>query len=220
MDESEIKAKLDTLSEYQTHRDLLDADKRNLLAEVTVPAEVEAVVSAGMKKMAEVESNFQPELDDLAVETKRLMDAIVVPEEIKAALAEIYRKRSEARATLAEKQGKILARIQAAKAEIQASTEAQTKDVYAALAQRKAEIEAEFAGKAEAADANIAALEKEIKDAVKAIKFTVKGTHLRAEFTKGKKSWIPQRLDAYTETHPDIKECYTVGDSSVAIKRI
>lgn len=220
MDESEIKSKLNTLSEYQAHRDLLDADKRNLLSEVTVPAEVEAVVSAGMKKMGEVEQQFRPELDDLAIETRIKLDAIVVPEEIKVALAEIDRKRAEAKAALDEKQNEIVARIRAAKAEIQASTEAQTRDVYAALAKRKAEIEAEFSGKTEAAEANIAALEKEIKDAVKSLKFTVKGDHLRAEFTKGKKSWIPQRLDAYTETHPDIKECYTVGDPSVAIKRI
>jgi hypothetical protein len=111
-------------------------------------------------------------------------------------------------------------RIQAEKSAIRAEVEAQTRGVYDAIAQRKAEIEAEFLGKTEAVDENIAALEKEVKEAVKSIGFTVASAHYQAVFTKGKKSWINQRLEKYTETHPDIKECYTVGDPSVALRRL
>jgi len=72
----------------------------------------------------------------------------------------------------------------------------------------------------EASNKNIADLEKTIRDEVKLIKFTVKGKYYRAEYGKPRKSWIADRLEAYTETHPDIKSCYTEGDPSVAIKRI
>ncbi len=54
MEESEIKQKLDDLADYQAHRDLLEMDKRKLLDEVKIPEEVQAIVSAGMKRMAEV----------------------------------------------------------------------------------------------------------------------------------------------------------------------
>jgi phage host-nuclease inhibitor protein Gam len=103
---------------------------------------------------------------------------------------------------------------------IQYEVEAQTKDVYAALAQRKSEIEAEFSGKAEAVDENIKKLTEDIKTEVKNLHYTVSGKSLQAVYVKGKKSWIPQRLDAYVETHPDIKECYTVGDPSVTIRKV
>ena len=52
MNESEIKSKLDKLANFQAHRDLLESDKRALLDDVKVPAEVEAIVSAGMKHVA------------------------------------------------------------------------------------------------------------------------------------------------------------------------
>jgi hypothetical protein len=218
MTELETKAKLDQLADFQAHRDLLDSDKRALLEDVKVPEEVQTIVSAGMKRISQVVIDPEADAFNTQIETELL--AIVVPEEIKAQLAEIDRTR----AAIMEKKRRhdfdASRRFEAQKIAIQAEIEAQTADVYKAIAQRKAEIEAEFAGKADAVDENIRKLTEEIKDEVKVLKFTVKGTHLRAEFTKPKKSWIPQRLDAYTENHPDIKDCYTLGETSVTIKRI
>jgi hypothetical protein len=220
MTELEIKQKLDTLAEYQSHRDLLDADKRNLLEEVKVPDEVQAIVSAGMKQIGEVEMSFIPLLKEYEEEADAQLMKIVIPDEIKTALMELDRKRKAVQDEQQAKNADVRAKIQAAKATIQTEVDAATQGVYTALAARKAEIEAEFSGKAEAADENIKKLTAEIKAAVAKIGFTVKGEYLRAEWGKGKNTWIPQRLDKYTETHPDIKDCYTVGDPNVSIKRI
>ena len=220
MNENEIKVKLDTLSEYQAHRDLLEADKRALLEDVRVPDEVQAIVGAGMKRMSEVEMSFTPMIVAYQEEQDKKLADIVVPEEIKAALAEIDRQRKEVVAARAAQDAEVRARIQTAKAQIQAEVEAQTHGIYTALAQRKAEIEAEFAGKAEAVDDNIRKLTEEIKADVKEIGFTVKSDHFQAVYTKAKKTWIPQRLEAYTDHHPDIKDCYTVGEPSVTLRRI
>ena len=65
MNEIEIKQALDTLSDWQARRDLMESDKRALLEDVTVPAEVEAIVKANMRRMSEVESQFTPYLNDL-----------------------------------------------------------------------------------------------------------------------------------------------------------
>jgi hypothetical protein len=215
MDILEIQAKLNQLTDFQAHRDLIDADKRALLEEVKIPAEVEAVIASGMKQITEIEKSFEPKRQEVDLEVNTQLEKIVVPEEVKTILAEIDRQRALANAYRTAKQAEITERVQAKIAEIQANT----KDVYAAIAQRKAEIEAEFSGKREAVDENIAKLEKEIKEAVKLIGYTVESEHYQAVYSKPKKSWIPQRLEKYTETHPDIVECYTLGDPSVALRR-
>jgi hypothetical protein len=220
MTELEIKTKLDTLSEYQAHRDLLEVDKRKLLDEVKIPAEVEAAVSAGMRRLNEADAAYILPYREAHDKHQQMLDAIVMPPEVREAINEYNQKRKNADDWLVQEQEVISKDLRSAKEDIRSSTESATKDVYAALAARKAEIEAEFAGKAEAVDKNIEKLTEEIKADVKVIGFTVAGAHLQAVWGKGKKSWIPQRLDKYTETHPDIKDCYTVGDPSVSIKRI
>ena len=219
MDEIEIKKLLDDLADYQVHRDLLESDKRTLLDQNEVPADVQAIVKAGSQRIAELYAD-SPDQAIIDAEEKAALDAIVVPEEIKAQLAAIDELRKAAKNKAEEARAAIRAGIEAKKNAIQAEIEQQTAGVYTALTQRKAEIEAEFSGKAEAVDENIKKLTEEIKAEVKAIGYTVKSDHFQAVYTKAKKTWIPQRLEAYTEHHPDIKDCYTVGDPSVALKRI
>jgi len=216
----DTKEKLDLLAEFEAQREQIDSNKRALLDDVKIPAEVEEIVKNGMKQMGEVESSFAPTLKAIAEETDIKLALIVIPDEIKAALAEIDGQRAEVRKRQEEQEFEIAQRIRAIKAEVQAGVEAKTKDIYAAIAQRKAEIEAEFAGKAEAVDENIKKLTDDIKSDVKNLRYTVSGQYRQAVYNKGKKSWIAQRLDAYTETHPDIKECYTVGDPLVTIRKI
>jgi hypothetical protein len=220
MSELEIKQKLDTLSEYQAQRDLMEADKRKLLDEVKLPEEVQAIVSAGMQRMAESEASFRPLFDEYLKEQNAKLAEIVIPEEIKAALEEIDRKRAQVTKAREDQDAELRGRIQAVRANIQAEINAQTHGIYTALAQRKAEIEAEFAGKAKAADNNINKLIEEIKAEVATYGLTVKGSFLMATYGEGRKTWIPKRLDKYTETHPDIQECYTVGDPVVTIRKI
>jgi hypothetical protein len=125
------------------------------------------------------------------------------------------------------KETEIRNRIGVMKNKIQLSTQEQTQSVFDAVESRKRDIEAEFGDKLKQAQVLIDQLNAEIKSGVKELKFSVIGEHTdghgkrrQAVFTKGKKTWKPDRLDAYTDTHPEIKDCYTVGDPSVAIKAI
>jgi hypothetical protein len=213
----DIKEKLDRLYEFQAQRNLIELDKRALLDEVKVPAEVEEVVRVGMEKLDKVAGEFLPRKTEFDKQCDAEYEAIEIPEEIKATLAEVDKKRASIMAKKRDYDMEIGRLIDDKRKEIQAEIEAQTIDVYAAITRRKDEIEAEFAGKADAVDENIKKLTEEIKTDVKGLHYTVTGAHLQARYTKGKKNWIQQRLDAYTETHPDIKDCYTVGEPSVAI---
>ena len=220
MNETEIKSMLDALSDFQAHRDLLDADKRTLLEDVKIPAEVEAIVSAGMKQMGEVEGSFFATLQSLRGEAEEKLALITIPEEIKTALAEIDRQRAAIRTHQSDQENEIAQRIRDIKAEVQSSVEARTKDIYAAIAQRKAEIEAEFAGKAEAVDDNIRKLTEEIKAEVKAIGASVKADHFQAVYVKGRITWDTSKMDGYAVGHPEVLFMRREGEPSVTLRRI
>ena len=219
MDENEIKAKLDQLAEFLANRARVEAEKAALLEDTKVPEYIQAIVKAGSQRIAEL-YGATPEMAKQAEEEKAALDAIVVPEEIKAQLAAIDAQREAVRKDGETKCAAVRAAIEAEKAVIQAEIDAQTKSVFDAIESRKREIEAEFAGKSEAADANIKALEAKIKAAVKEFGLTVKGKFMMATYSDGRKSWDAKRLDKYTLDHPDIKDCYTVGEPVIAIKAI
>ena len=220
MNELEIKTKLDQLSDFQAHRDLLDADKRALLEDVKVPEEIQAIVAAGMKQMAELEASYAPSVKALRAEVdKRLME-IVIPDEIKVALEELDRKRAKVMEYQAQEEAERNTEIRLAKAELQASVEAQTADVYKAIAQRKAEIEAEFAGKSEAVDENIRKLTEEIKAEVKELGSSVKADHFQAVYVKGRITWDTSKMDGYAVGHPEVLFMRKEGEPSVTLRRI
>jgi len=216
----DTKEKLDRLAEFQTQRDLIDMDKRQLLDEVQIPAEVEAIVNNGMDKLNKIGDEFLPAKKLFDDQCDAEYSAIEIPEDIRIALAEIDKKRQDIMNKKREYDMNVGQLIDEKRIALQAEVETKTIDVYAAIARRKDEIEAEFAGKAEAVDENIKKLTEDIKADVKSLHYTVNGKYLQAVYNKGKKSWISQRLDAYTEIHPDIKDCYTVGDPSVTIRKI
>lgn len=90
----------------------------------------------------------------------------------------------------------------------------------AEVKQRMAEIEAEFAGKAETAQENIAALEAEIKEAVKADGKSVKGTLLHAVYAKGRVTWESKGLDGLLVALPQLAQFRKEGDPSVSIRKV
>lgn len=220
MDETEIKQKLDTLADWQLRRDGMEANKRALLEQNEVPADVQAIVAAGMKQMSEVENSFTPTLQALEEEATAKLALIVVPEEIKAALAEIDRQRDAVRIDMQNKQVEIRNRVRAIKAEVQANTEAKTHDIYSAIAQRKAEIEAEFAGKAGAIDDNIRKLTEEIKAEIKALGTSVKGQYMQAVYVKGRVTWDSSKMDGYAVGHPECLFMRREGEPSVTLRHI
>lgn len=247
MSEHEVVEKLNRLADIESELDRMQIQKLTLLNEVTVPADVQSLVASGMKAMAEAEEMFASELETYRdeayrrlsaaeVDAQTKLSAIVIPPEIQEILAGIDAKRSavedehdkqiaEIGAERQRKETEIQNRIAAMKDKIQSSTQEQTQSVFDAVESRKQDIEAEFGDKLQQAQELINQLNAEIKAGVKELKFSVIGEHTdghgkrrQAVFTKGKKSWKPDRLEAYTENHPEIKDCYTVGDPSVAIK--
>ena len=92
-------------------------------------------------------------------------------------------------------------------------------EVYSAeIKTRMAEIEAEFAGKTEAVNENIAALEAEIKQAIITHGASVKGSVLHAVFAKGRVSWDTKSLDGYATAHPELLTFRKEGEPSVSIR--
>lgn len=83
---------------------------------------------------------------------------------------------------------------------------------------RMAEIESEFAQKAEAVNANIAALEAEIRQDVLAHGASVKGAVLHAIFSKGRITWDTKALEGYATAHPELLAYRREGEPSVSIR--
>lgn len=204
--------KLDRLAEYQAQKDSIDAQKRALLDDVKVPAEVEAIVKAGMNQIGAVDRSYYAKFDAVEREVSAQLAKIVIPEEIKLALAAIDRERALVQAYKAEKERGYREEITAKKQELQGQYEAQTRDVYAALARRKAEIEAEFAGKLDSVDANISKLKAEIEADVLAKGESVKGRYFMAVWNKGRAgTWDSGKLDGLALVMPQIAECRNPG---------
>ena len=81
-------------------------------------------------------------------------------------------------------------------------------------------IEAEFAGKAEAAQGNIAELTEAVKRCVIAQGESVKGAHLQAVYAKGRESWDGKALSGYAAAHPEVLAFRKVGEPSVSIRKV
>lgn len=82
------------------------------------------------------------------------------------------------------------------------------------------EIEEEFAGRKEVVDANIAALEAEIKNDVLRQGITVKSTFLRAVWHAGRVSWDTKALDAYAKARPEVLAFRKQGEPYVSITKV
>ncbi len=87
------------------------------------------------------------------------------------------------------------------------------------IKKRLEEIDAEFAGKDKAAEANIGALEEEIKHDTLAHGETVKAAGLQAVWTKGRVSWDSKGLSTYSQSHPEVLQFRKEGEPSVSIRR-
>ena len=86
------------------------------------------------------------------------------------------------------------------------------------LRQTLKDIEAEFAGRSEIVNEKIASLEKEIKAEVLEHGETVKGTHLKAVWNKGRVSWNSKALEGYAVAHPEVAAFRKEGKPSISIR--
>lgn len=215
-----IVENLDRLAEFHNQKDAIELKKRELLDDIKIPSEVEAVIKDGMERMRLLDDTFQTEQKRYGVEIRAKLDAIVIPDEIKSALAEIDAKRA---AILAEQQAHdadIFEKIKQAKASLQAEIEAQTRGVYDEVANRKAEIEAEFIGSANAVDENIRKLENEIKADTERAGKTIKGKFFMAVYSKGRITWNTAMMEAWLNDHPFLKQARKEGKPSISLRRV
>lgn len=215
-----IEEKLDLLAEYHSQKDGIEANKRALLDDVKIPAEVEAVVSEGMKRVSDVDKDYPALVKALRHQAQEQLDEIVIPLEIQVMLAEIDRQRSLVEDWQRKEEEKIRFGIAERKDAIQAEVKAQTAQVYTDIEKRKRDIEAEFAGKSEDVDKNIAALEAEIKAETKARGETVKGKFFMAVYVKGRTSWNNDMLDGMISLVPQLEKARKVGEPSITLRHI
>jgi hypothetical protein len=220
LDDNQIKRKLDDLAEYQAQRELLEINKRALLDDVKIPAEVEAIMSEGMKRINEIENNFQPEIKLQRAKMQAELALVVIPDEIKAQLADIDRKRNLILEEDARVMETIRENINNTRLEINEEIQSQTKQVYVDISQRKADIEAEFSGKSQAVDENIKKLTEDIKADLKITKHTVNGKFFQAIYVKGRTSWNNDMLDGMICLVPQLEQARKIGEPSVTIRKI
>lgn len=241
-----VKEKLDLLAEFHSKRDSLELEKRELLNEIQVPADVEQIVKQGMARQAEMEANTRKAIDIQNAKIDEEIAAVFVPAELKEALAELDAQRAKLMAKFAdvEKQRQEITNkkreneigameaLAIRKRALLEEIEAQTRQVYNDINQRKNEIEAEFSGKAEDVAANISKLENEIKDDLKkeaaeklekdpkAKDLSVKGKYFHAVYVRGRVTWNTDKMDAWVVDHPFLKEARKEGDPSITIRKV
>ena len=221
--ESEIKNKLDKLAEYQAQRDLIEIDKKRLIDEVKIPAEVlEAQRLANMERQR-IDSELRKRQSEAGANRDAELLAIIKPDlppEYLAAMESYQKKRDEIASKYADSDIESVRVATSEKSKVDENLQAKVADVYAQVAIRKDEIEAEFAGTSRAADENIQKLTDEIKNDIRNLGESVKGTHYQGVYVKGRITWNTDKMEAWIVDHPFLKDARKEGEPSVSIRRI
>lgn len=229
-----IEEKLDTLAEFYSQKDALELRKRELLNEIQVPAEIEQIVSDGMKMDQRIELDTRVRIEAYNKTIDAEVSKIAVPQELKEALeklrtqeailmsqyADIEKQRQE---TLKQKRDNEAAELEATKAhraQLEEEIKAKTAKVYADIATKKNDIEIEFSGKADDVEDNIKKLEAEIKAEVKAEGKSVKGKFFHAVYVKGRVTWNTDKMDAWLVDHPFLKDARKEGEPSITLRKV
>lgn len=215
-----IETKLDTLAEYQSQKDSIDAAKKALLNDVSVPAEVQDKVAASNLIIASIDAAASKDIAAIQAEVNSQLDKIVIPDQIREAYEQIEQQRALVRKYQDAKIADIRERANNLRGDASTNLQDQVKSTYDALALRKRDIEAEFAGKLNDVDDNIKALEAEIKAATKAEGKTVKGKFISAIYVRGRISWDNDGLNAYADQNPGVVKYRTIGEPSITLRRV
>ena len=212
--------KLDRLAEYHAQKVTVEFEKRDLLASVQIPDDVQAIVNAGIAAINAVDAGFSNEQRIFEGQIEEELDEIVIPVEVKTILAEIDRKRALVQAKRLAHDDYIRRAINVRKLELQKELDAKVKTTIKEIANKRREIEEEFAGKRDDVDKNIADLEAEIKADVKAEGKSVKGNFFQAVFNRGRVTWNTDMLDGFLAAHPELKDARKEGEPSVSIRSL
>jgi hypothetical protein len=229
-----IQEKLDLLAEFHAQKDLLELDKKKLLEDVKIPAEIKQIVSDGMKMAQRIELDARVRIAAYEKTIDAELAAVSIPAELKAALAElrikeailmsqfadVEKQRQEIAAQKKSNEAVELEHLKEDRAQLEEEIKAKTAKVYADIEQRRNEIEAEFSGKAGDVESNIKKLEAEIKEEVKAGKKSVKGQFFHAIYVSGRITWNTEKMEAWRVDHPFLDAARKEGEPSITLRRI
>jgi carboxylesterase type B len=216
----DIQQKLDMLDEFYCQKDSIENEKRALLDEVKIPAEVLAVQQKANEEAQAYASKQRKSAEQVRAECAAKLAEIKVPDEVREILARIDHERGLVMSYQREKESEIEQDVEQKRTALFNKAQFDTAKVYAEIEARKKEIAAEFAGKEQAAAENIAKLEAEIKAEVKAFGKSVKGNHFHAVYNKGRITWNTDKMEAWIVDHPFLKDARKEGEPSISIRRI
>lgn len=219
---------LDRLADAQAQQALIEVDKRRLLSNVQVPAEILAVQKKADDENLALNASYTQKVKSLRALKIEEMDAVdwpvepPLPPEYVAALKAAQQRRDEIEAYYASLEAAEVKAGEAKRAQISADLREKTEGVYKDLAVKRAEIEAEFADQEAAIAKAIKELTDQAKDATKKAGHTVRGKCLMGVWAKGRDGgWNTAMLDGVALLHPEIKAARNPdGDPSVSIKAI
>ena len=217
----EIEQKLDDLAEYQSQIDVLNAEKRELIDQVKIPAEVLAAQDEANKKRQSAQSECWKRIKTIEAVKLNALDCVKDPEmpaEFVAALAEARKRRADIEAEYKTQIDAEQEKARKAAEEVDSELKVQVGNIYDQVAQRKQEIEAEFAGKTEAAEENIKQLQADIRAGVLQAGESKKGTHYQAVYVRGRVTWNTDMLDGMVIAFPALAKARKEGQPSVAIR--
>jgi len=218
-----IEQLLDQLAEWQAQADLLEMDKRRLLDEVKIPAEVLAAQDEANKARQALDSDAFRIQKEIQTVTAQLMGEVKDPEmppEFVAALAAARAQRDDIQSQATSRYEQLAKVTAEKKAQVDAALTAKTQDVYAQVAQRKLDISAEFDDKSAGLLDNIAKLTTQIKaETVKEGK-TVKGKHFMAVYNRGRITWNTDMMEAWINDHPFLNAARKEGKPSISLRKI
>jgi hypothetical protein len=218
----QIVEMLDRLAEYQAQADLLEMDKRRLLDEVKIPAEVLDLQDKANKRRQVLDSGFWTREKEARSIEVSLLDALEKPQmpaEYIAAIDAYNLKRKEIIDQVEADINQDRENNAATKAWIDAELQTKTQAVYTQVAARKADIETEFSEKASGVLDNIAKLTAEIKANVAKFGKTVKGMAYQAVFVKGRVTWNTDMLDGMIVAFPELGKARKEGQPSVTLRK-
>ncbi len=88
------------------------------------------------------------------------------------------------------------------------------------LRERLAEVEARFAPELAAVAAELALVERQVKEAVLKYGASVQGTRLHAVYMPGRALWNDEMLAGYAVEHPAVLACRREGKPSVTLRKV
>jgi hypothetical protein len=193
--EEMIKQILDQLADTESQIDVLHLQKRDLLDQVKIPEEIQAIQDKIGQRKREYGQGFERLVASLDEEKAEQLAQIVIPAEIQKVFEQVQQQRKEVENKIEERKQSAYQSLLNLQKSVDEEMGEQVKQVFAEVAQRKSEIEAEFGEQEERAKDNAESLIAKAKNATEEYGETVRGAYRMAVYTKGRTTWTTDILD-------------------------